>query len=57
MPFRIEPDDAARRIVDGIEAKKPEIHFPRRVSLPFKLLTLFPSPWYFRLCAGMVKPS
>lgn len=57
MPFRIEPADAARRIVDGIEAKKPEIHFPRRFSLLFKLLTLFPSPWYFRLCAGMVKQS
>ena len=29
MPFRIEADEAARRIVDGIEAGKPEIHFPR----------------------------
>ena len=54
MPFRIEADDAARRIVDGIETKKPEIHFPRRLSLLFKLLTLLPSRLYIRLCAKMV---
>jgi NAD(P)-dependent dehydrogenase (short-subunit alcohol dehydrogenase family) len=54
MPFRIEADDAARRIVDGIEARKPEIHFPRRFSLLFKLLTLLPGRLYIRLCAQMV---
>ncbi|MEP7151007.1 MAG: SDR family NAD(P)-dependent oxidoreductase [Nitrospira sp.] len=54
MPFRIEAHDAARRIVDGIETKKPEIHFPRRLSLLFKLLTLVPSRLYIRLCAKMV---
>ncbi len=55
MPFRIEADDAAIRIVDGIEARKPEIHFPRRFSLLFKFLTLLPSRWYIGLCARMVK--
>lgn len=54
MPFRIEADEAARRIVDGIEAKKPEIHFPKRFSLLFKFLTLLPSRLYIRLCAKMV---
>lgn len=55
MPFRIEADEAARRIVDGIEAGKPEIHFPRRFSLLFKLMTLLPDRLYIRLCARMVK--
>lgn len=54
MPFRVEADEAARRIVDGIEARKPEIHFPRRFSLLFKLLTLLPSRLYIRLGAQMV---
>lgn len=55
MPFRIEADEAARRIVDGIEAGKPEIQFPRRFSLLFKLMTLLPDRLYIRLCARMVK--
>lgn len=55
MPFRIEADEAARRIVDGIEAGKPEIHFPRRFCLLFKLMTLLPDRLYIRLCARMVK--
>ena len=55
MPFRIEADEAARRIVDGIEAGKPEIHFPRRFCLLFKLMTLLPDRLYIRLCARMMK--
>lgn len=55
MPFRIEADEAARRIVDGIEAGKPEIQFPRRFSLLFKLMTLLPDRLYIRLCARMMK--
>ena len=55
MPFRIEADEAARRIVDGIEAGKSEIHFPRRFSLLFKLMTLLPDRLYIPLCARMVK--
>ncbi len=54
MPFLIEAAEAARRIVDGIEARRPEIHFPRQFSLIFKLLTSLPSRLYIRLCARMV---
>ncbi len=54
MPFRIEAEEAARRIVDGIERRQPEIHFPKRFSLPFKLLTLLPSRLYMRLLSTMV---
>lgn len=57
MPFRIEPADAARRIVDGIEAQTLDIHFPKRFSIPLKLLTLLPSRWYVKVFARMMRPS
>jgi NAD(P)-dependent dehydrogenase (short-subunit alcohol dehydrogenase family) len=57
MPFRVEADEAARRIVDGIEAKKPEIHFPKRFSITFKLLSLLPNRLYVALCSKMVRLS
>ncbi|MGQ0811307.1 MAG: SDR family NAD(P)-dependent oxidoreductase, partial [Nitrospiraceae bacterium] len=55
MPFLVEADDAACRIVDGIESRKPEIHFPKRFSIPFKLLSLLPSRLYVMICSRMVK--
>jgi NAD(P)-dependent dehydrogenase (short-subunit alcohol dehydrogenase family) len=57
MPFRIESDEAARRIVDGIEAGAPEIHFPKRFSLLFKLLSLLPHRLYVMACSRMVRSS
>jgi hypothetical protein len=42
------------RIMDGIETRKPQIHFPRRFSLFLKLLTLPPSRLYIRLCEKIV---
>lgn len=57
MPFRVEADEAARRIVDGIEAKTPEIHFPKRFSLLFKLLSLLPHRLYVMACSRMVRSS
>ncbi|MBA5868648.1 MAG: SDR family NAD(P)-dependent oxidoreductase [Nitrospira sp. CR2.1] len=55
MPFRIEVDEAARRIVDGIEAGTPEIHFPKRFSLAFKLLALLPGRIYTRVSSMLVR--
>jgi NAD(P)-dependent dehydrogenase (short-subunit alcohol dehydrogenase family) len=57
MPFRVEADDAARRIVDGIEDKRPEIHFPKRFSIPSKLLALLPNRLYVALCSKMVRSA
>lgn len=57
MPFRIEADEAARRIVDGIEAQTPEIHFPKRFSIPLKLLSLLPSRLYTKVCSFMARSS
>jgi short-subunit dehydrogenase len=38
MPFVIEADEAARIIVDGLEAGEAEIAFPRRMSIAMKLI-------------------
>jgi NADP-dependent 3-hydroxy acid dehydrogenase YdfG len=46
MPFLQPADRAARRIVEGIRRRKREIHFPRRLTIPMKLLRLLPG-WLF----------
>ncbi|MFZ5558950.1 MAG: SDR family NAD(P)-dependent oxidoreductase [Pseudomonadota bacterium] len=47
MPALIEADEAARRIADGMEAGRFEIHFPRRFTGWLKLLEVLPYRWYF----------
>ncbi len=42
MPFLQSPESAARRIVAGIARGKREIHFPRRLTIPMKILRCFP---------------
>ncbi len=42
MPFLVSSESAARRIVDGISRRKREIHFPRRLTIPLKILRCFP---------------
>jgi short-subunit dehydrogenase len=55
MPFIMEADAAARTIVEGLLAGRHEIHFPRRLSLPLKLVTAFPRPVYEWLVSRTVK--
>jgi NADP-dependent 3-hydroxy acid dehydrogenase YdfG len=55
MPFLQEPDQAARRIADGIARGKREIHFPKRLTVPIKLLRCIPGPiadWLVTVIAG-----
>jgi short-subunit dehydrogenase len=49
MPFLVEVDDAAERIVRGLERGKKEIHFPAPMSWGAKLLRVLPYPVYARL--------
>lgn len=49
MPMRMEPDGAARIIADGIEKRKPHIHFPLLFSASFGLLSALPSGLYVGL--------
>ena len=47
MPALIEPDEAAREIVAGLEAGEFEIHFPKRFTRFLKLLRVLPYGRYF----------
>jgi NAD(P)-dependent dehydrogenase (short-subunit alcohol dehydrogenase family) len=51
MPALLKPEDAARRIVRGIERGGFEITFPKRFTYVLKALRLLPYPAYFWLIA------
>lgn len=51
MPFLIDVETAASRIVAGLEKNVFEIHFPRRFTYLLKLLGFLPYGWYFPLVA------
>jgi short-subunit dehydrogenase len=53
MPFMIGAEDAARRIVRGLETRKFEIAFPWQLVGTLKLLRILPYPLYFRLVRRM----
>jgi short-subunit dehydrogenase len=53
MPFLMEPDEAARRIVAGLEAGKYEIAFPIRFVVLMKLLRILPNALFFRVSRMM----
>lgn len=46
MPFLMTPDEAARRIVEGLKRPGFEIAFPRRFALLLKLIGLLPNQAY-----------
>ena len=46
MPFLMQPDDAARRIVEGLGRPGFEIAFPRRFALILKTIGLLPNRAY-----------
>jgi hypothetical protein len=53
MPFLIDVETAAARIVAGIERSAFEITFPRRFTVIMKLLRLLPYLLYFPLVGWM----
>jgi NAD(P)-dependent dehydrogenase (short-subunit alcohol dehydrogenase family) len=42
MPFVITSEEAARRMIIGIEKKKKYLHFPKRLTLILKVLSFLP---------------
>ena len=55
MPFLMETDDAARRIVDGLtRSDRFEIAFPRRMVWLMKTVRWLPYPVFFRLMARLL---
>lgn len=55
MPFLISAEAAAKRIVDGLAARRFEITFPRRFALILKLVRLLPYGLFFPLVARGTK--
>jgi short-subunit dehydrogenase len=47
MPFLMAPDEAAKRIVDGLASRRFEVAFPRRLAWPMKVIGLLPYPAFF----------
>jgi len=55
MPFIMEPEDAAKRVVKGLKGRRFEVTFPRRFSYQLKLLRCLPYGLYFPLVARSTK--
>lgn len=51
----IQPEDAAKRIVKGLDGKRFEVHFPRRLTLSLKLLRMLPYAISMRLTRKLVQ--
>jgi short-subunit dehydrogenase len=54
MPALIEPEEAAREIMAGLEAGVFEIHFPRRFTRILKFMRWWPDALYFKLIRRIV---
>ncbi|MBT5922198.1 MAG: SDR family NAD(P)-dependent oxidoreductase [Cellvibrionales bacterium] len=46
MPFLMDADAAAKRIMSGIEARRHKIQFPRRLHWILALMACFPGLWF-----------
>lgn len=55
MPMRISADDAAQRIIKGLEKRNWDIHFPKRFTLLLKLIANLPAPLRHRITAAMAR--
>lgn len=54
MPFLIEAEDAAGRILHGLGSRRFEIAFPRRFAFIMGLARLLPAPLFFALTRRML---
>ena len=55
MPALITADEAAKEILEGIQAGKFDIHFPKRFSGFLKFLRILPYPLYFWIIRRLVQ--
>lgn len=54
MPFLMQPDEAARRTIEGLAAGRFEIAYPRRFVMILRTLRALPYPLFFRLITRFV---
>ncbi|AOY87632.1 short-chain dehydrogenase [Marinobacter salinus] len=57
MPFLVEADDAAERIVSGLAKGHNEIAFPKRFTWMLRILGALPRPVIDRMAASMSRKS
>jgi hypothetical protein len=50
----VSAEDASAEIIRGLLKGETEIHFPKRLSWPLKLLTALPTPLYERLARRLM---
>lgn len=53
MPFLMEVEDAAERIVEGLSTKRFEVTFPKRFTWGMKIARCLPYALYFRITRSM----
>ncbi len=56
MPFLMEPDEAARRTIEGLAKGKFEIAYPTRFVLILKTLRLLPNWAFFAITRRLIGP-
>lgn len=54
MPFLMETDEAAKRIVEGLKQPGFEIAFPRRFAFLLRAIGALPNQWYFAVMRKMM---
>lgn len=57
MPFLLTSEQAASRIIIGIEKRKKYLHFPKRLTLIMKIFSFLPSPLWQSLIISQNKTS
>ena len=51
MPFILEPEDAAQRILKGLQSNAFDINFPKRLTLTLKLISILPDFLKIPICS------
>ena len=57
MPMIMESDEAASRIIKGLDKNLFDIHFPKRFTYPLKLISLLPDRLRFSLLDKLARTS
>ncbi len=55
MPFMMQPPEAAKCIIKGVEKRKLTVNFPLRLWLSLKIPSLIPAVWYRWLGPRLVR--
>lgn len=55
MPFIMTPEQATKRITDGIAKRKQHIQFPKRLITLLKIFSWLPIDWWFKVIVGKPK--